>query len=540
MKRGFLVAASMLVASIFMSLPLTQASAAAPTPRVGGVLNVASQAIPPHLDPAKGGGAITVQLRYLAFNTLVTYSTNGTKIVPDLATHWQVLDHGREYVFYLRHGVTFSNGDPLTAQDVVFTFTRLNEASTACPAQSDYSDLVGAEALFQGKRTNLASGISAVGKYEVVMHLVNPESYWLNIVAWTFASIEDPRTAATLDTHPVGTGPFVFVTSTHQSDYVYKRNPHYWDKPYPYLSEISIHIGASPQLQVQRFERGQYNALLYLLTGGIDPADYLSIMHSRWRADYMRAPVVGIDYLGFNVTQAPYNNLDLRRAMEYAVNKQLVFNLAFNRRGQIANSILPPGMPGYSPSLNPYPGGSQATRLATAKRLLAKSGYHGQTLTLTYWTGPGQDQFAQAVAEGLQQAGMHISLRPVSFPTFLQLGAKPGGLGLYLSAWIMDYPSPQDFLYNLFSTAQRGGNNYDFYSNKAVDALLAKADGAASTAAGMPDYLKAQALILKQAAVVPLVFPIQDMLLAPNVYPKSTAIWMNPVSFSQLQRVWIR
>lgn len=514
-------------------------AASQPAPRVGGVLNVAAQVPPAHLDPAQGGGELAWEMHNLSFNTLVTYASTSEAIVPSLATHWRILDHGLEYIFYLRHGVRFQNGDPLTAQDVVFTFTRMNEKSVASPIQSLVADIVGANAVFAGK-TKVLSGIRAVGTDEVVMHLVQPENYWLNIVAWNQSSIVDPRTASTLNTDPVGTGPYIFVTSHNETDYVFKRNPNYWDKPYPYLSEINVHIGPSAQLQVQRFERGVYNAVLYPFTFGLDPADYLALQRSPFKKDYSLAPEPGLDYVGFNVTVAPYNNLALRQAIEYALNpiKSLVSREAFNGRAPVLNSLLSPGYPGYSPTMNLYPAASAAQDVAKAKALLNKAHYHGQTLTLTYPTGSSQTQLAQAVEQGLQAAGIQVLLRPVSQPVFQELGAKPKGLGMYIDSWIIDYPNPQDVLFNLFSGSQRGGNNFDWYNNATVNRLLNQADAMVQMRSAMPIYLKVERMLLAQAVVVPLVETFQDQLIAPNLYPKSNWIWLHPVMNTQLWEVW--
>ncbi|MHB1956029.1 MAG: ABC transporter substrate-binding protein, partial [Sulfobacillus sp.] len=426
-------------------------------PVYGGTLNVAAQQLPSSLNPVTGRGS-AVMFREMMYNTLVTYApTSTSEIVPSLATSWKELNGGLTYVFYLRHGVTFSNGNPFTAQDVVFTFTYLNKASSSSPVRSAFSDIVGANAVFDGQALTLA-GIHAVGKYEVVMDLKRPENYWLNVMAWSFASILDPATISTLNTDPIGTGPFIFKTTNNYTDYVFVKNPHYWDKPYPYLNKISINIGADPQLQVQRFEQGTYNALPFALSFGIDPADYLAIDSSpQWRSDYEQYPAVGLWYLGFNVNVAPFNNPLVRQAMEYAINKPKVVQVALNGRGIAANEILPPGMPGYSASMNEYPQENTPQGFAIAKSLLKKAGIPtGYTTTLTYADSPGVSQMAQTIAQGLQNIGITLKLRPLSQTAFQSLSSQPHGLGMYLQFWFMDYPNPEDFLFNLFAGSQAG------------------------------------------------------------------------------------
>jgi ABC-type transport system substrate-binding protein len=533
--------------------------AAAPTPIHGGTLNLDTQFAPSHFDPAQASDGYSISFSVLSYSTLVTYSSESSKIVPDLATSWTVSPNGKTYTFQLRKGVTFSNGDPFTAQDVVWTFTRLNEAATNAPYGPSFADIVGSSALYSGKAKTLA-GIHAVGKYEVVMQLTQPEMYWLNVVALPSAAIEDPAVSANWNKeehassaapiYPVGTGPFILEkpTTAAPSEYVYVRNPHYWQKGLPYLNKVVIHIGASPTLQLEQFESGEVDALPTILAGvNLTSAQYLEVLKSpKLKSEYYKTSDPGTYYLGFNQNVKPWNNIDLRKAVEYAVNKPFLNAVLNNSRAQVANSILPPGIAGYQPNYNPYPtnystpAGEQAAQ-AKAKALVKAAGYPKGVNAGTFYIPSFGDptSVASAVKAELAAVGIQVQPKIVTLSVFFNLILRKNAVGFYWLQWGQDYPDPQDFMQNLFESSEGGTNNVDWYSNATVDNLINEADAGTNEATRVKEYDEAQQIIMADAAIVPITFNWSDGLVGPDVYPKSAAVWANAApGFAQLWLVW--
>jgi len=528
---------------------------AAPRPVYGGTLNMATQSPPHVLDPARGEDVVSGQFTYLMFNTLVTYAPTSTRIVPSLAARWTVSPDGRTYTFYLRHGVTFSNGNPFTAQDVVYTFTRLNQAATDCPYQGSFADIVGGQAVYAGKAKAL-SGIRAVGRYEVVMHLVSAEPYWLNVLALGPAAIVDPRVAASWNADlnsktpapidPVGTGPFVLAPySANSTQYVFERNPHYFVPGLPYLAKVIIHIGASPQLQLQQFQRGQLQAMSsFLEDTSLDGSQYLVVrQNAQLRKDYLLQPDNGTEYLFEDVNTPPFNNQDVREAIAYAINKPFLTKILTNGRGEVANSILPPAMPGYDATMNAFPvdyAAGMAKADATARALLKEAGYaNGINIgQFDIIQGAGDTEWASLVVSELAAAGIKVQAKILSFPEYID-AVETGKAGFAMSFWTQDYPDPQDFMFNLFDGQQAGNNNFSRLNVPQVNRLIEKADVMANMTQRIPLYRQAELAVLRSAAAIPVYFLWQDGLVAPNVYPKTPQIWLHPVLPSQLDRVWI-
>jgi ABC-type transport system substrate-binding protein len=554
--RGAAFAAALgLVGAAVAPAVAAPARAAASRPVYGGTLNLATQGNPPYLDVARAGDGISIQFSVLSYNTLVTYAVDTPTIVPSLATHWTITDGGRTYTFQIRKGVTFSNGDPLTAQDVVFTFTRLNEAATAAPYQGSFADLVGSAALFAGKAKTL-SGIRAVGRYTVVMHLIQPERYWLNVLALPSAGIEDAAVAANWNREesgknarpilPVGTGPFILKNpGPSPTEYVYVRNPHYWQKGLPYLNRVVFHIGSNPDLQFEQFTRGQLQALpSILLALNLDSSTYLQVRRSpTLEKEYWNIPSAGTFYLGMNPNMKPWNQLKLRQAVEYAINKAYVNAVLNNGRAKLAYSFLPPGIPGYEPHYNPYPGAGTPSGLRKARALVKAAGYpHGVNVGTFYVPEiTGAADMASIVKTELRSVGIFCTPRLIGLGAYFNLVSKPNRVPFYYLQWGQDYPDPQDFMYNLFDGAQVGLDNEDYLNVPAINALLAKADASLNEPYRVRLYDQVQHLVMANAYVVPTTYSWADGLIGANAYPKDPHVWSNPApGYVQVWRVWLK
>jgi oligopeptide transport system substrate-binding protein len=523
-----------------------------PAPVRGGTLTVPFQFPPSTLDVAKSADGGSIPFTTPIYDTLIQFAPEKNwPLAPDLATRWQIKDGGREYIFYLRHGVRFSNGDPLTAQDVAFTFMRLNQNATAAPYQGSYADLVGSSAVATGK-TDTLSGIQTVGKYEVIMHLTDPERYWLDLVAVPWSGIVDESVASQWNAEekagkpidPIGTGPFVLQPVTaNSSEYVYLPNKYYWQQGKPYLSKVVYKIGADQSLQLQMFQRGEANALTDTL---LSSAEYLVIRQSpSLMKDYYRVPYPGVAYVAFNAMVKPWNSLLVRQAAEYAIDKPFLNAVLNNGRAPIANSMLAPGILGYQPSYDPYPtdyltpAGAKAAQ-AKAKALLAKAGYpHGVNAGTFYLPEFGPyTEIASLVKSELAAVGIQVTPKLLTYTAFASLVQQnKTAVGMYWADWGMDYPDPEDFLYNLFATSQGGENNQQWYSNPEVDQLLNQADASIDEPLRLKLYDKVDEIVMSQAATVPFYYSWLDGEIAPNVYPKDPWVWTTE---ARLQDVWIQ
>jgi ABC-type transport system substrate-binding protein len=488
------------------------------TPQYGGTFTTAYQGDVPTLDPAGSPGYESTQAMYGLYNTLVTYAPTSSALVPSLAQSWTVTDGGKVYTFHLRPHVRFSNGDPFNAQDVVFNLTRQINPKSASYAQSYYLDIAGAQAYASGKATSV-SGLQALSTNTLRITLVQPEGYFLNILAMPTSDIADPSVVEQYGTaysdHAVGTGPYKLSEWIHNQVLIEVRNPDYWGKR-PYFSTIKFILGPSPQTQFLMFRRGEIDAM-----GPVPPADMPTIeSNPSLKKDLLVLADTGsIDFYFMDVNYGPFRNVLVRRALNLAVNRQRLVALDAGQAVP-ANQYLPPGYPGSQPNLPPIP--YDPTR---AKALLSQAGYKpGQlTLTLTVNNDPAVVQQAESVMANLQAVGVNVHLDTMSLSAYITaLSGNKVKFGII--QWGIDYPDPSDIFDSLLLGAADGTGNFAWWNDARFNQLVNEADvmSPAQDPQRYKLYDEAQAIALQQQPWIPLIFPASTELVSPSLHPAPT------------------
>ncbi|PWI57625.1 hypothetical protein BM613_07470 [Sulfoacidibacillus thermotolerans] len=295
-----------------------------------------------------------------------------------------------------------------------------------------------------------------------------------------------------------------------------------------------FNINNSPSAVLFLFEQGQTGLISWNQTG-IPSEDYLPLSNNpKYSGDIVKQTEVATNYFGLNCKYGPTANVNVRRALEYAVNKQVIVRI-LDGLAVPANQIIPPSMPaGYEQTL---PAQDQYTYdPALAKKLLAQAGYpHGFSTTIyTDNSSPSDLKTAEAIQQMFAQVGVRAQINQTSWNTFLT-NNETGKQDMFTLAWIEDFPDPSDFLNTLFNTNESPVNNSTNYSNSQVDALLNK--GALMPAGTARDnvYKQAQNIILSQAPWIPLVYPVY----AAAVQPWVKGFYINPNLTDPLQYMWV-
>ncbi len=506
-------------------------------PVYGGTLTMDLSSQFPHLDPAKAYDTTSDDAVEQFYNQLVTYQGATNKIIPDLATY-TVSGGGKVYTFHIKKA-KFWNGDPVTAQSFITEFDRVLENSMQSGGQGFVDPLIQGSAAYVAGHAKTVSGLKALNQNTLQITLLHPSATFLYVLAMPFFSAVDPSYVAAhpepyIDTHPMGTGPFELASYTPGKDYILKKNPNYFIKGIPYLNKIVFNINNSPSAVLFHFEQGQ-TGLISWNQNGIPPEDYLPLMNNpKYSGDVVKQTEVAINYLGLNTKVGPTANVNVRRALEHAVNKQVIVRI-LDGLAVPANQIIPPSMPaGYESTL---PANAQYTYdPALAKKLLAKAGYPTGFSTTIYTdnTSPTDLKTAEAVQQMFAQVGVHATVNQTSWNTFLT-NNETGKQGIFTLAWFEDFPDPSDFLNTLFNSNEAPVNNSTNYSNPQVDALLN--EGATMPAGTARDnvYKQAQNIIMSQAPWIPLVYPVYDAAVQPWV----KGFYINPNLMDPLQNIWI-
>lgn len=455
---------------------------------------------PDTLDPQRTNAAIAGMILQNAGDTLVAQNTTG-KIIPALATDWTSSSDGLRVTFNLRHDVTFQNGDPLNAQAVKASFDRAMNPAIKPGAIAAMLEPV--------------SAIKATGDYQVEFDLKQAYSPFLESLASSNASVVDAAAAQKMgtafDRAPVLTGAWKITTWSSGQSITLTRNDKYNWSPFghkgaPAVKTLIYRIITDSQTQVSALKNGEVQYAYTLPTAQVNQfqnsADF-NMVH------FLRKGV-GL-YLEFNVTKAPFNDPLVRQAMNYAVDKKPLVQVALQGKGQAACGPLPPSIPGYWTGICDY---GPKYDLAKAKSLLAQAGYKpdssgkmmkdGQPLQFTLYTmatTTSWNDTAQLLQQQLQKAGITMQIQSFEFGTLLakaQAGED--------QAHFMGYTyTSADILYLLFDSKSTGsGINLSHTKDPQMDTLLDQYRSELNTSKRATVLQNIQKRAVDQAIQVPL------------------------------------
>lgn len=396
-----------------------------------------------------------------------------TSIIPALAESWDISTDGLQYTFHLRQGVKFHNGNDFTAEDVAYTFHRLLTVEGG--VNSEFVDQVkGANELLEGTADTL-EGLEVVDDYTVTITLKEPYAAFLACISSPGVSIYDSEaTEAAGDQFgldpavTVGTGPFIFTSWTLNDQIVMTRNDNYW-KGATALPGVVVKIIPDTETQTMMFENGELDIIdLDFVTDAID----------RFAATYpdqiIEGNRVGITYLTMNQNIEPFNNVQVRKAVQMAIDKQTILDALYGGRGQVEYGIFPHGLIGFNPNQEVIPYDPEA-----AKALLAEAGYaDGFTMELAA-DSSASDTVTMAleiIKEQLAEVGINAEIKNYDQATWLDT-RKAGELGSFLATWTADFNDPDNFIYTFFGNEEKTRIRSINYPDTAVMERVSAARG---------------------------------------------------------------
>jgi oligopeptide transport system substrate-binding protein len=450
--------------------------ARAEEPKRGGTMTLTYKDDIATLDPAIGYDWQNPSMMQALFDGLMDYKPGTFELVPELAESYTVSDDGKTYTFKLRHGVKFQNGREVTAADFKYSFERILNPKTQSPAQSYFSAIDGSDAVIAGKSDH-ASGLLTPDPYTLVIKLSQPKASFLNVLAMHFGSVvpkeEVDKYGADFGHHPLGTGAYRLTEWTAGQRLVFERNPDYFHKDIPWLDKVVIEVGQDPSIALLRLQRGEVD----LLGDGIPPAQFEALIGDpQWKDLVIDGKQLQTSYITMNVKMAPFDKLEVREAVNMAINKKRIVQI-INNRATVANQVLPPDMPGYDPAFAGYPYDPDK-----AKQLLAQAGFpNGFSTTLYAINTDPNPRIAQAIQQDLQLVGIKADIKSLAASAVIQAGGTPNQAAMIWSGgmgWIADFPDPSGFYSTILGCggAVEGGWNWSWYCNKGIDARAAQAD----------------------------------------------------------------
>jgi peptide/nickel transport system substrate-binding protein len=428
------------------------------------------------LDPAIGYDWQNWSMIKSLFSRLMDYSPGTYNLEPELAESFELSEDGLVYTFRLRENVKFHNGRLLTAADIKYSIERAVNPKTQSPGQGFFASIKGFDDMAQGKTQEL-SGITIPSPDVVKIQLSRPDATFLHVMAINFASAvpreEVEKYGEDFGKHPVGTGAFKMTTWDLGRQVVFERNREYFKAGLPKLDTIVFEIGQEPSVALLRLQKGEVD----VLGDGIPPARFVKVKEDPANKDLIiRGDQLHTGYVALNVKMKPFDNLDVRKAVNMAVNKERICQIV-NNRAEPANQPLPPGMPGYDKNYKGYPFDPEK-----AKALLKKAGFpNGFTTELFSNNTDPNPRIAQAIQQDLAAVGIKAELKTLAQSTVIAAGGEPDQAPMIWSggmAWIADFPDPSNFYGPILGGggAVKGGWNWSWYINEDLDKEAMTAD----------------------------------------------------------------
>ena len=449
---------------------------------------------PRSLDPALSTDVPTGRAVAYVFDGLTRF-TPDARVEPNLAERWDVTPDGLRFTFHLRRGVSFQDGRPFTARNVVRSWQRALEPATKSGAAQFLFPIAGAKDFNGGKATSI-SGLATPNDSTLVVTLAEPLAIFTKMMAMPVASVVPDSVPANFGEHPVGTGPWRLVEWKHDDYLLFAKNASYFGGA-PKADTLRARVIAEPSTAVAEYESGNVDVLQ------IPAAEASDWMEDESRKPMlMSTPALELVYIGINTTRGPLVDARVRQAINYAIDVNRIIERLIGGRGTRAAGVVPPALGGYDSTRKPYPYDP-----AKAKQLLASAG-HANGIDVELWTSttPIYLRIAETVQAYLNAVGIRVKI--VQRESAAARGAaRKGQTDMILKDWYADYPDAEDFLYPLLHTTNRGvGGNVSFFSNPRFDSLVTASRRELDEAKRNALYKQADSIAFVEAPMVFLYF----------------------------------
>ncbi|MDG9927704.1 MULTISPECIES: ABC transporter substrate-binding protein [unclassified Pseudomonas] len=487
-------------------------------------LVVCSEASPEGFDIVQYTAATTADASAeTVYERLVQFAPGSTRIVPALAESWEVGEDGLTYTFNLRRGVKFHEtpwfkpSREFNADDVLWSFQRQRDQDhpwhALSPRGFPYFEAMGFAELIER--------IEALDEHRVRFTLKHPEAPFLADLAMGFTSIYSAeyagqllaaKTPGKLNSHPVGTGPFVFERYAKDAQVRFAGNPHYWGGKPP-LERLLLAITPDPNTRIQQLKAGACQVAVFPR-----PSDVPALRENK-DLQVLELDSLLTAYVALNTRRPPLDDVRVRQAINLAFDRQAYLRAQYGEgNASLAAAPYPATLLGYDERLQPWP-----KDVERARKLMAEAG-HEQGLKLSIWTRPGGGSTnpnpgigAQMLQADLATIGIQAEIRVFEWGELIKR-AKNGEHDLVFMGWAGDNGDPDNFLTpNLSCAAAESGENQAGWCHKEFDLLVREARRVADPDRRAALYREALAIFHDQAPWIALAHPRQFAVLRKDV-----------------------
>ncbi len=446
-------------------------------------LRVTYSAFPDYLDPSLSYSLEGWSAMWETYVPLLTYvhadGAAGTEVIPGLARAMpKISGGGRTYTLFLRKGLRYSDGEPVRASDFRDTIERVLAMNS--PATPFYTDIVGAEHFAQTKAGGIPGIVTDDHSGRIVIHLARPRSTFTNELAMLFAAPLPPGTKRedlSADPPP-GTGPYEIVAAKPGRSWEYRRNPE-WAKrdgrllpriPSGHFGAIDVKVISNPETAVNEVEQGKIDWMQEP-----PPADRYTELRERFAGSQLLVtPQIDLYYFWMNVNKAPFDDVRVRRAVNYAIDPAALERI-YAGQMRATQQVLPAAMPGHR-TFDLYP-----HDMAKARELIAAA--HPSRRKVTVWTDdyPPNKQAGEYYEGVLRELGFQPTLKVIpqaNYTTVIGNGSTPN-LDTGWGDWYIDYPHPNDYFQPQLSGESiepTADSNYSRFDDPSIDRQISRLD----------------------------------------------------------------
>lgn len=470
------------------------------------------------LDPQKAEGVPESNVMRNLLEGLVETDNNG-QLVPGVASSWQS-DNGRIWTFTLRNDARWSNGEPVTAHDFVYSWQRLADPKTASPYASylQTAHLENIDAVLSGKAAPGELGVKALDDHHLQVTLSEPVPYFVAMLAHSAMkpvyrpAIEQWGEQWTQPNHYIGNGAFTLSEWVVNEKIVVKRNPDYWDNAHTVIEEGVFLPLSSENSDINRYRSGGTD-----MTNSAVPPEMFKKLQQDLGDEVKVSPLLCTFYYEINNKKAPFNDGRVRAAIKLTLDRDIIAQKIMGQ-GQIpAYGLTPPFTHGITLSPPAWAQQTQAERNATAKELLAQAGFNPQNplrFTLLYNTSEQNKRQAIAAASMWQKnLGAVVTLQNHEWKTLLETRHQ-AQYDVVRATWCADYNEPSTFLNMLLSGSSI---NTAFYNSPEFDQLMKQTLMHSDEAGRASLYQQAEAQLDKDSPIVPVYYRVSVRLVKPWV-----------------------
>lgn len=480
------------------------------TPALAKTLVYCSEGAPEGFDPALYSANSTWDASSeTVYDRLMEFERGTTDVIPGLAESWTISDDNLEYIVKLRPGVKFHTTPYFTptrefnADDVLFTFNRQMDKNSPW---YNYTNSANWEMFDAMEMPMIIKEIVKIDDHTVKFVLNQPDASLVAKLALNFGSIMSKEYAdqlekadqkADLDRKPVGTGPFQFVDYQLDAAIRFGANADYWAGK-PKIDDLIFAITTDPTTRMQRLQAGECHVAAYPA-----PAD-IPQLKANPNLTVMEQPGLNVAYLAFNSLVPPFDNLEVRKALQMSINKQAIVDAVYQGMGQVAKSPMPPTMWGYNDKVEDFKYDPE-----TARKMLDEAGV--KDLKMKLWAMPVSRPYmpnarrtAELMQADLAKVGVTAEIVSYEWGEYLKKARDKDRDGAVILGATSDNGDPDNTLSYFFACSAVGGSNTANWCYKPLDEIIQKGRVIADKAERTKLYEEAQVMVHDNAAWMPI------------------------------------